>query len=127
MALSTYYRDKLLDHLYKGSSMSQPANIYMSCHTADPGTTGASEVSGGSYARQLVTSSLAAASGGSKTTNANVDFTLMPACTVTDIGFWDAVTGGNFIQPAHLGSSVGVSAGNTFRIATGAVTITDNT
>ena len=124
MPLSAYLRDKLLDHYLKGAAFTQPTNVYVSLHTADPGTTGASEVTGGSYARQLASSSFAAAGSGSKASNANVDFASMPATTVTHAGIWDAVSGGNFLSGAALAASKVVNAGDTFRLPSGQLTAT---
>jgi hypothetical protein len=120
MALSAYLRDRLLDHYLKGAAYTQPTNVYVSLHTGDPGTTGASEVAGGSYARQLA--AFAAASGGSKATNAIIDFAGMPAVGgggVTHAGFWDAVSGGNFLSGGPLAASKVVNAGDTFRLPSG--------
>lgn len=67
---------------------------YVSLHTADPGTTGASEATGGTpaYARKAVT--FPAATTGSATATA-VTFDI-PAGTYTHFGFWSAATGGTF-------------------------------
>lgn len=56
----------------------------MSLHTAYPGSAGANEVSGGSYARQACT--FGAAAGSTRTLSAGVTFTV-PACTVEWVGF----------------------------------------
>lgn len=58
-----------------------------SLHTAFPGLTGASEVSGGTpaYARKAVT--FGAAAGGTRALSAAVTFDV-PACTVRWFGFW---------------------------------------
>lgn len=122
MALSAYLIPKLLDHVLKGASYTQPTNVYVSLHTADPGTTGASECTGGSYARQLANSSFAAASGTTKVSNADIDFALMPACTVTHVGVWDASTVGNFLWGGALSASKSVNAGDTFQLPSGQLT-----
>lgn len=113
MALSTFLRNALLDHYLGGSAYTQPT-VRISLHTADPGITGASEVAGGSYARKPPTFSAAAA--GSKASSADIDFTVMPACTVTHVGIWDALSGGNFLQGGALAASKVVNAGDTFRL-----------
>lgn len=118
MALSTYLRNKILDHYLGGSSFAQPTP-FVSLHTADPGLTGANEVAGGSYARQNVSAKLAAASGGSKASNADTDFTGMPAVGgggVTHIGIWDASSAGNFLQGGALAAAKVVNLGDTFRL-----------
>lgn len=45
MAVSTATKNMMIDALLQG------AQIYISLHTADPGTTGSNELSGGSYSR----------------------------------------------------------------------------
>ncbi|MDP1793196.1 MAG: hypothetical protein Q8K63_03575 [Acidimicrobiales bacterium] len=69
---------------------------YMSLHTADPGSTGTSEVAGGSpaYARKAVTWNAAAS--GNLDNNANPTFDVPAATTITHAGFWSAASGGTF-------------------------------
>lgn len=78
--------------------------VYASLHTANPGSTGTSEATGGSpaYARKAITWN--AASAGSKTTAASVTFDV-PAGTYTYIGLWSAVTGGTYYYKIALPSS----------------------
>lgn len=59
---------------------------HASLHTAHPGTTGASEVSGGSYARKSIVVNVA--SGGARAQNAALVFDV-PACTVRFVGYWN--------------------------------------
>lgn len=113
MALSTFLRNALLDHYLGGSAYTQPTPK-ISLHTADPGITGANEVTGGSYVRKLPTFSAAAS--GSKASSADIDFTGMPACTVTHVGIWDATSAGNFLQGGALAASKVVNVGDTFRL-----------
>lgn len=70
---------------------------FASLHTADPGTTGTSEVSGGSpaYARKAIAWAAAAASSMAKTAT-NPVFDVPGAVTITHVGFWSAVTAGTF-------------------------------
>lgn len=70
--------------------------VYASLHTADPGTTGTSEVSGGSpaYARKAITWN--AASGGNLDNNANPVFDVPAGTTITHFGLWSASSGGTF-------------------------------
>jgi len=112
MALSNTQKHAMLDTL---------DGKYISLHTGDPSTTGANEVTGGSYARQL--EALAAASGGSKTNSgAAIDFTGMPTATVTHFGVWDASSGGNFLWGGALIASKSVTSGDTFRFPTSSLT-----
>ena len=72
-----------------------------SLHTAFPGTTGTSEVTGGApaYARKNIT--MGASSGGQRTLSAAVTFDV-PATTVRWIGFWNAAV---FIGTAANGGA----------------------
>jgi hypothetical protein len=74
---------------------------HASLHTAYSAT-GANEVTGGSpaYARKSIT--LAAASGGSRAASTQPVFDV-PAGTYRWFGFWDAVSGGNFLGMVPIG------------------------
>jgi len=61
---------------------------YVSLHTADPGTTGASEVTGGTYARVAVTWN--AASGGSVSNSGALSINLPASTTASYFGVWGA-------------------------------------
>lgn len=77
---------------------------YASLHTADPGTTGADEVTGGTpaYARKALTWS--ASSGGSKGASL-VTFDVPASTDVTHFGLWSASSGGTFLGGAALPST----------------------
>jgi hypothetical protein len=66
---------------------------HVSLHTADPGSTGASEVAGGSYARQALDWSPAS---GSTKAAAQVMFQVPGSTTITHYGLWSAASGGTF-------------------------------
>jgi hypothetical protein len=95
---STFLRNTIIDHLLRNQAYTPPATVYVSLHTADPGLTGANEVTGGSYARQALT--LSAGSAGSTSNTNLLQFNSMPATTVRGIGLWDASSGGNFLGGA---------------------------
>lgn len=77
---------------------------YISLHTADPGTTGTSEASGGSpaYARKLTTWTAGSSDG--IATGSQVTFDV-PAGTYTHVGIWSAATSGNFIDKCAISST----------------------
>lgn len=91
---------------------------HASLHTADPGTTGASEVTGGSpaYERQPVTWNTA--SGGNLDDSAVPTFNIPAGTTVTHFGLLTAGVGGTFLGGAAL------SAAEAF-VAQGTYTLTD--
>ncbi len=82
---------------------------FASLHTADPGTTGTSEVSGGTYARQAITWNAAAAS--NLDNLANPVFPVPAGATVTHVGFWSASTAGTFYGSASVTSETFSGAG----------------
>ena len=85
----------------KANMLNGQAFTLASLHTAFPGTTGLSEITGGApaYAQQAIT--MNAASGGSRLLNAGVTFNV-PATTVRWVGFWNA---GVFIGCAPNGGA----------------------
>lgn len=90
-------------------------SVYVSLHTADGADTGANEVTGGSYARQLA--SFGAASGGVCSTDALLEWLNMPAATITHVGLWTAVSGGTWLGGGALTVSKTTTAGDTLQIA----------
>lgn len=96
MSKTTATRNTLADSL-------AGLGAYYSLHTADPGTTGASEATGGSpaYARKQTT--FAAAASGSRV-GSLVTFDVA-AGTYTHWGQWSAVTAGTYIDGAALPAS----------------------
>ena len=96
---------------------------FVSLHTADPGTTGASEVTGGTYARVAATWN--AASGGSVTNSGALSINLPASTTAAYFGVWSASTAGTYYIGGALSPSVttGGSAG-IVTIASAALTVT---
>ena len=97
MPLVTAGRNNLLD--------SGVANFdYISIHSGDP-TSGANELSGGSYARQSVAWNAAASGAATSTAQITVP---MPTTGITALyfGVWTAVSAGTFLGYGGLGSTV---------------------
>ena len=95
---------------------------YVSLHTADPGTTGASEVTGGTYAR--VAAAWNSPSGGAVTNSGALAINLPASTTASYVGIWSAITAGVYYIGGALSPSVttGASAG-VVSIAIGALSI----
>lgn len=94
---------------------------YLSVHSADPGTTGASEISGGSYARQSETFG-APASGSMSNTN-SISVPIPATTTCAYVGHWSASTAGTYEVGAALSSSVTFNTAGTLTFAAGADSI----
>lgn len=93
------------------------AQMAVSLHSGDPGTTGASEVGGGSYGRQNV--SFNTPTGNAVAASVALNFTSMPSCTgtsaISGVGVW---AGSQFQQGGLLtGGTQAVTAGNTFTLS----------
>lgn len=77
---------------------------FISLHTADPGTTGASEATGGApaYARQPTTWTAGASDGVVNGSEVTID---LPAGTYTHFGVWSDATAGTFIGGGTIAST----------------------
>jgi len=77
---------------------------WVSLHTADPGTTGTSEATGGSpaYARKQTTWTAGASDGVYTGSQVTID---APAGTYTYAGLWSASTAGTFIDKVAITST----------------------
>ena len=124
MGASTYLANSVVDHVLKTASFTQPTNVYASLHSADPGTSGASELSGGAYAR-VVHNSWNAASGGAATNSGAITFPQATAdwTQATHFGLWDAATAGNFLGGGALDTPKTVLSGDTAEFASAALTV----
>lgn len=112
---STTAENQALDALGSGT-----VNLlaYVSLHSATTSTTGASELSGGGYARQAC--SWNAASGGAKTNSSSLSFTTAGTTAATYFGTESASTAGTFGIGGALTSSV---TAVTITIAAGALSL----
>ena len=104
-------------------------NAYVSLHTADPGNTGANEISGSGYARYGPVTF--ANAGNNPTVASNTAILTFSAATaawgkISYFGIWDAATAGNFLGSGALTTPKPVNSGDTARFAAGALTITAN-
>lgn len=137
--MSDFLENKILDWLLRAQAIgitgataaagTGPANVYVGLFTANPSDTGGgTEVSGGSYARVTVASSLAnwagtqaaasttASSGTSGTTSNNGSITFpTPSANwgaITGIGIYDASSSGNLLFWAPLTTGKTVNNGD---------------
>ncbi|HWU23095.1 MAG TPA: hypothetical protein VN088_16275 [Nocardioides sp.] len=94
--------------------------VSASLHTADPGATGASEVSGGSPAYARKTVAYTTASGGTGCDlSAAVTFDV-PASTITHYGLWDASA--NFLGGEALSASQTFASQGTYELTSAPIT-----
>jgi hypothetical protein len=109
MALSTAGKNLMLDALAAAAG-------YVSLHSADPGSNGANEISGGSpaYARKAHTWN-AAASGNLDDSNQPV-FDVPASTTVSHFGYWSAPSAGTFYGGAALSASESFTGPGTYTL-----------
>ena len=117
MPNTTYTNNKLLDAQHGKATYTAPANIYAALSTTTPTIAGGNftEPSGNGYARVAVpAASWASASGGSSANTAAINFAAASGSgwgTVTYMGFYDALTGGNLLSYDDLPAPQSVPAG----------------
>lgn len=103
-----------------GGALTEGTTYYASLHTADPGATGANELTGGSYERQPIT--FGAASGGVMSATNTQSFSGMPAVAGDlYVGLWTTQTDGDYLWgDPNAATTTAILAGATLVI--GAVT-----
>lgn len=100
---------------------------YISLHTADPGNTGASELSGGAYARQA--QGTWAAAGNNPTSYSNSATIEFPVATthwgtITHFGIWSASSAGTFYGGYALTASKDIDINDIARFIANALAVT---
>lgn len=123
MSIADQLELKMLNKVLRNVDFTYPA-VFASLHTADPGETGASEVTnagGSTYARQTAT--FAAAVAGACASSADLIFANMPTVTVAFLGLWSASTAGDALWFGPLNASRQLLLGDTYRIPSGQLTV----
>lgn len=95
---------------------------FASLHSADPGATGANEITGGSpaYARKAVVYDPAA--GGVAALDAAIEFDVPAGTTVAYVGFWSASSGGTWRGGDQLSASESFTGQGVYRLTAAPVT-----
>lgn len=119
-AMSDYLETRLLDHVFRSVTYTPPTSIYLALFSVMPTDAGGgTEVTGGSYARQIVTFSAAVSPDGKIANSASLAYTNMPAVTIVGGAVGDAVTAGNLLMFGALPAPRVVTAGDNLVIAIG--------
>jgi hypothetical protein len=139
--MSDFLENKLVDQLFRGQAAPTTSTLYVGLLTAAPSDTGGgTEVSGGSYARVAVTSSLAnwagtqsaastvasSGTGGQTSNNAAITFPTPGATwgTVTHFGIYDASSGGNLLFWGALTISKTINQSDTVTFPAASLSVT---
>lgn len=122
-AMSDYLENAVLNLTLRGVAFTAISTPRLALFTSDPTDAGSgAEVTGGSYARQ--TAAFATPSNGVAANSADVSFVNMPAVTVTHVGVFDAASGGNLLYHGPLQTARTLTAGDTFTVRAGDLTVT---
>ena len=140
-AMSDFLENKLIDQLFRGQTAPTTTTLYVGLLTAAPSDSGGgTEVSGGSYARVSVASSLAnwagtqaaastvasSGTGGQTSNNAASTFPTPAATwgTVTHFGIYDAASAGNLLFWGALTISKTINQADTVTFPAASLSIT---
>jgi len=126
MSFSNTAETLVLNWLLTASSATRPTAWYLALYTAAPGEAGGgTEVTtvGTAYARQ---SAAFTVSGNTASNTSAIEFPTATATygTVSHVGVFDAVTGGNLIAYAALTTSKVIDTGDVLRVPAGDLDIT---
>ena len=132
-AKSDYLEEKILNYVLRNTSDWAPTAVYLSLHTANPGETDGSEISGNGYSRVQIefdaaTSAGSGASDGFSCDNTNdEEFTASGGSfgTITHFGIHDQSSGGNLLYYGALTASKAIADGDKLLFAAGSVVITE--
>jgi len=125
MSIGSTHANNLFNVVLRQTNMTAPTALWMSLHTADPGTTGANESADGTYARVNVTTAFGAPTAGVGSNTSVIEFAaLTTGGTYTHYGLWSAVTTGTFYEGHDINPDKAVGAGEIPRFAIGAITYT---
>lgn len=126
-ALSDHAEALVLDWLMTNGVATRPTAWYVALYTAAPSDAGGgTEVSTGGYARQAVTFNAAASPAGTTENAGVVAWTASGADygTVTHMGIFDALSGGNLLWHGALTASKVVQDGDTVQFNAGNLALT---
>jgi len=123
-AFSNYLENKVLLHVFGGTSYTAPTTLYLALYTSDPGdgNTG-TECSGTAYARQTIAFTVVT---DTASNNAAVEFPVAGSSwgTITHVGILDQLTSGNLLAHGALTASKAIASGDVFRVENGDLDIT---
>jgi len=121
--LSTFSRNLLLNWMLTAGVVTRPTAWHVSLHVGDPGKTGANELVIGTDANYVrKAAAFGAATLEVSATTGDLTWTAAAGATtysVTHIGIWDALTGGNFILGGALAVPETVVASGSLVLGTG--------
>lgn len=140
-AMSDYLENKMVDQLFRGQTAPTTSTLYVALLSAAPSDSGGgTELTGGSYARVAVTSSLtnwagtqsagsttaSSGTGGQTSNNIAITFPTPSATwgTATHFGIYDQATGGNLLFHGQLSIAKTINESDTVTFPIGTLSVT---
>ncbi len=127
MPKSTYSAHNSINAVYRGTAFTPPSSVYIALFTIMPGVGGGgTEVSGGSYARQLIT--FGSPSAGSSSNSIAATFPVASGVwgTVVGYAYYDSATSGNLLSFMNLSASRTVGTGDQVIFDVGQLVVSES-
>ena len=126
MSFSNTYETNVLTWAFTATSVTRPTAWYLALFTTNPAEDASGtevSASGTAYARQSASFTV---SGNTASNSAAIEFPTATATygTVTHVGVYDALTGGNLIAYAALTTSKAIDTGDVLRLPLGELNVT---
>ena len=124
-AMSDYLENEILDHILGTGSYTMPSTVYVGLATGSFGDDASgSELTGNNYSR--VSASFSAASGGTTSNSAAVEFAAATGSwgSVSHFGIFDAASSGNLLIHGAFSAAKTIASGDILRIAAGDLDVT---
>ena len=121
MSASDYLEVALLDAVTNSTAYDNAGGMFVKLHIGDPGEAGTSNAAGETTRKQLTNA--ASVAGTFTSVNALTWTNVASTETISHVSVWDHVSAGNCLVSGALTASKAVTAGDTFDIAIGALTI----
>ncbi len=122
--MSNYLETALGNAVLRNTTYTSPATVYISLHTADPGETGANEITAGAYARQTIAFDAPTDGVFPNTADVDVPVSTSDHGTITHFGIWDASTAGNYLTGGAFTTSRTYNTDQFLRVVAGELSVT---
>lgn len=116
--------NKMIDAWTGKATFTANAGVFVKLHIGDPGSAGTANAAANTTRHSAAFASSAASRTVASTADVVWATSETSTETITWVSFWDASTAGNFLGRDDLPASQSVTAGNTFTISSGNISLT---
>ena len=124
MPFTAYTDNKVIDHLLGSGTFTKPSAVYVALFVGDPASGGTEiSTSGTAYVRK---SSSFTISANVATNTSNIEYAAATSAwgTITHAAIYDALSGGNQLVTAPLGTAKPIATGDVLRFPAGQLSVT---